>query len=173
MSIKTEEDKKNSKSNSTASVLEGIGSGRLHYSLEQMIIDGAFAGDDQLALEMVQYLLKHEGLFLGSSIRTLATYYLLLLGGSAGLNVLGALWAAKHLGTGHTIVTILCDSGHNYKRNSIYSIEWRESKNVHLRRTTLQEILDAYDPETHLVIHKREEEVVTKTTIFTKYITEI
>jgi len=36
------------------------------------------------------------------------------LGPSSGLNVAGAVWAAKALGPGHTIVTILCDPGSNY-----------------------------------------------------------
>ena len=38
----------------------------------------------------------------------------LYLGGSAGINVAGAVKLAKVLGPGHTIVTILCDSGSRY-----------------------------------------------------------
>ena len=38
----------------------------------------------------------------------------LYLGGSAGINVAGAVELAKELGPGHTIVTILCDSGSRY-----------------------------------------------------------
>ena len=39
----------------------------------------------------------------------------LCLGGSSGVNVAGAIRLAKHLGPGHTIVTLLCDSGMRYK----------------------------------------------------------
>lgn len=45
---------------------------------------------------MVFRLLHEEGIFVG---------------GSAGLNVCGAVELAKKLGPGHTIVTVLCDSG--------------------------------------------------------------
>jgi len=123
---------------SASSILEGIGSGRVYHALNNIKIDGVFAGDDQIAIEMVHYLLKHEGLFVG---------------GSSGLNVTGALWAAKQLGPGHTIVTILCDTGHNYKRDSIYSADWLATKNIQLTRTTVAEFLEAYTPETKLVIH--------------------
>lgn len=40
--------------------------------------------------------MKNDGLFLGSS---------------SALNCIGAVRAAQSLGPGHTIVTILCDSG--------------------------------------------------------------
>lgn len=149
--LKNDEDKKTSVVTTHPSILEGIGSGRVYYALTQMAIDGAFAGDDQIALEMVQYLLRNEGLFVGFHF-TLGKPD--IPGGSCGLNVVGALWAAKHLGPGHTIVTILCDSGHNYKSNSIFSESWQKSKNLNLERTTLQEFLDAYDPTTRLIIHK-------------------
>lgn len=35
-------------------------------------------------------------------------------GPSSGFNVAGAVWMAKALGPGHTIVTVLCDPGNNY-----------------------------------------------------------
>ena len=38
----------------------------------------------------------------------------LLLGGSSGVNVAGAIRLARELGPGHTIVTLLCDSGARY-----------------------------------------------------------
>ena len=38
----------------------------------------------------------------------------LILGGSTGVNICGALKAAKELGPGHTIVTILADYGTRY-----------------------------------------------------------
>ncbi|MDA9944823.1 cysteine synthase A, partial [Paracoccaceae bacterium] len=39
----------------------------------------------------------------------------LCLGGSSGINVAGAMRMARELGPGHTIVTILCDSGARYQ----------------------------------------------------------
>jgi cysteine synthase A len=39
----------------------------------------------------------------------------LVLGGSSGINLAGAVRLAKHLGPGHTIVTILCDGGLRYQ----------------------------------------------------------
>jgi cysteine synthase A len=37
------------------------------------------------------------------------------LGGSAGINVAGAIRLAQQMGPGHTIVTILCDLGSRYQ----------------------------------------------------------
>ena len=45
---------------------------------------------------LIRYLLKNDGLFLGSS---------------SAMNCVGAVRVAQALGPGHTIVTILCDSG--------------------------------------------------------------
>ena len=39
----------------------------------------------------------------------------LCLGGSSGINVAGAIRLARELGPGHTIVTVLADSGHRYQ----------------------------------------------------------
>ena len=39
----------------------------------------------------------------------------LCLGGSSGINVAGAIRLARELGPGHTIVTILADSGTRYQ----------------------------------------------------------
>jgi len=38
----------------------------------------------------------------------------LCLGGSSGINVAGAIRMAQEMGPGHTIVTVLCDSGTRY-----------------------------------------------------------
>ena len=39
----------------------------------------------------------------------------LVMGGSTGINVAGAIRMARDLGPGHTIVTILCDHGQRYQ----------------------------------------------------------
>jgi cysteine synthase len=50
-------------------------------------------------------LVEHEGL---------------VMGGSTGINVAGAIRMAKDLGPGKTIVTVLCDSGQRYQ-SKIYN----------------------------------------------------
>ena len=54
---------------------------------------------DAEAVQIVFDLVEHEGL---------------LLGGSSGVNIAGAIRLARELGPGHTIVTILCDFGARY-----------------------------------------------------------
>ena len=81
------------------SISEGIGQGRITANLEGAPIDVAFQIPDEEWLPITFDLLKREGL---------------CLGGSSGINVAGAIRLAKQLGPGHTIVTILCDSGTRY-----------------------------------------------------------
>ncbi|RMF08691.1 MAG: cysteine synthase A, partial [Alphaproteobacteria bacterium] len=82
------------------SITEGIGQGRVTANLEDAPIDDAYQIPDAEALEVVFDLLRYEGL---------------CLGGSSGINVAGAIRLAKELGPGHTIVTVLCDSGQRYQ----------------------------------------------------------
>ena len=83
-----------------ASITEGIGQGRLTANLEGLEIDHAFQIPDAEAVEHVFHLVEHEGL---------------CLGGSSGINIAGAARLAERLGPGHTIVTILCDTGGRYQ----------------------------------------------------------
>ena len=83
-----------------SSITEGIGQGRITRNLEGAPIDLAFQIPDEEALPIIFDLVEHEGL---------------CLGGSSGINIAGAIRLAKHLGPGHTIVTILCDSGSRYQ----------------------------------------------------------
>ncbi|MFM6198341.1 MAG: cysteine synthase A, partial [Dolichospermum sp.] len=53
----------------------------------------------------------------------------LFMGGSTGINVAAAVALAKQLGPGHTIVTILCDSGSRYQ-SRIFNSEWLISKGL-------------------------------------------
>ena len=82
------------------SITEGIGNGRITANLEGAPIDRWFQIPDQEALPLVFDLIQEEGL---------------VLGGSSGINVAGAIRLAKELGPGHTIVTILCDYGNRYQ----------------------------------------------------------
>ncbi len=83
-----------------SSITEGIGQGRITANLEGAPIDWAQRVADEEAVPEIFRLLKEEGL---------------VLGGSSGINVVGAIKLARALGPGHTVVTILCDSGTRYQ----------------------------------------------------------
>ncbi len=85
---------------SGSSITEGIGQGRITANLEGVEVDTPFQIPDDEALPVIFDLLQHEGL---------------CLGGSSGVNVAGAIRLARQLGPGHTIVTLLCDSGTRYQ----------------------------------------------------------
>eukprot|EP00249_Psilotum_nudum_P022765 c28636_g1_i3 orf=396-1880(-) len=77
-------------------IIEGIGINRLTENFKLALLDGAFRGTDREAVEMSRYLVRNDGLFVGSS---------------SAMNCVGAVRVARLLGPGHTIVTILCDGG--------------------------------------------------------------
>ncbi len=83
-----------------ASITEGIGLGRVTKNIEGAPVDDAYQIPDAEALPLVFSLLREEGL---------------CLGGSSGINVAGAIRLARDLGPGHTVVTVLCDSGTRYQ----------------------------------------------------------
>jgi len=83
-----------------SSITEGIGQSRITANLEGAPVDIAFQIPDEEALPIVFELALKEGL---------------ILGGSSGINIAGAIQLAKKLGPGHTIVTILCDYGNRYQ----------------------------------------------------------
>ena len=83
-----------------SSITEGIGQGRVTKNIEGAPVDDAYQIPDDEALPWVFELLKKEGL---------------CLGGSSGINVAGAIRLARDLGPGHTVVTILADSGTRYQ----------------------------------------------------------
>ncbi|MGA0600546.1 cysteine synthase A [Caulobacter sp. KR2-114] len=82
------------------SISEGIGQGRITANLEGLTVDHPYRISDAEMLEQVYDLAQHEGL---------------VMGGSTGINVAGAVRMARDLGPGHTIVTILCDHGSRYQ----------------------------------------------------------
>jgi cysteine synthase len=107
---------KNGKAKSTPgdSITEGIGLGRVTPIIETAQVDDAFLISDEEAVKVIFDLLEHEGL---------------CLGGSTGINVAGAIRLAKQLGPGHTIVTILCDSGNRYQ-SKLFNPAFMRSKNL-------------------------------------------
>ena len=53
----------------------------------------------------------------------------IILGGSSGVNIAGAIRLAKQMGPGKTIVTILCDHGKRYA-SKIFNKEFLKSKDL-------------------------------------------
>ncbi len=96
------------------SITEGIGQGRITANLEDAPVDLAFQVTDEEALPIGFDLIREEGL---------------VLGGSAMINVAGAIRLAQELGPGKTIVTILCDSGTRYQ-SKLFNPEFLRSKNL-------------------------------------------
>ena len=82
------------------SISEGIGQGRITANLEGLRVDHPYRIDDVEMLNVIFDMVEHEGL---------------VMGGSTGVNVAGAIRMARDLGPGHTIVTILCDQGARYQ----------------------------------------------------------
>ncbi|MEO0612044.1 MAG: cysteine synthase A [Pseudomonadota bacterium] len=96
------------------SITEGIGQGRVTGNLDGMAFDDAFRATDNEALDIIFKLVEEEGL---------------CLGGSAGINIAGAVKLAKQLGPGHTIVTILCDYGNRYA-SKLFNRDFLEGKDL-------------------------------------------
>ncbi len=99
---------------SGSSITEGIGQGRVTANLNGAPIDDAIRIPDTDALAQVFDLMIYEGL---------------CIGGSAGINVAAAIQTARTLGPGHTIVTILCDSGARYQ-SKLFNPSFLASKNL-------------------------------------------
>lgn len=99
-----------------SSITEGIGNSRITANMEGAPIDDAIQIDDQECLRVVYQLLHRDGLFMG---------------GSVGINVAAAVALAKQMGPGHTIVTVLCDSGSRYQ-SRLYNPDWLKSKGLSL-----------------------------------------
>jgi cysteine synthase len=97
-----------------SSITEGIGQGRVTANLEGLKIDRPYRIPDDESLPVVFDLLKEEGLCLGAS---------------SGVNVAGAIRLARDLGPGHTVVTILCDSGTRYT-SKLFNPDFLRSKNL-------------------------------------------
>ena len=97
-----------------SSVTEGIGQGRVTKNVAMAIVDEAYQIPDAEALPLVFDLVRQEGL---------------VLGGSSAINVAGAIRLARDLGPGHTIVTILADSGTRYQ-SKLFSRAFLEQKGL-------------------------------------------
>lgn len=90
-----------------AYAVEGIGEDLVPETLNMSVIDGMIRVGDGESFRMTRRLVESEGL---------------LIGGSCGAAVLGAVRYAEQLGSG-TIATLLPDTGRNYIKR-IYNDEW-------------------------------------------------
>ena len=106
--------KNNKLENTGSSITEGIGTGRITKNFEKALVDDAFQTDDKEALTLVYDLIEKQKI---------------ILGGSSGINIAGAIKLAKQMGPGKTIVTILCDHGKRYA-SKIFNKEFLKSKNL-------------------------------------------
>lgn len=70
--------------------------------------------DNEETAAMAYFLLRNEGIWVGPS---------------SALNVVGAVKAARALGPGHTIVTILCDGGPKYA-SKLFDEKWIKEQNL-------------------------------------------
>ena len=106
---------KNNELKSTgSSITEGIGNGRITKNFDKALIDDAFQTNDAEALNLIYDLIEKQKI---------------ILGGSSGINIAGAIKLAEQLGPGKTIVTILCDHGIRYA-SKIFNKEFLKSKNL-------------------------------------------
>jgi cysteine synthase A len=97
-----------------SSVSEGIGQSRITGNLDGLAVDAQFRVPDAEGMAWVRRLNAEEGLCLGLS---------------SGINVAGAVRLARHMGPGHVIATILCDSGLRYL-STIHNPEWLAQKGL-------------------------------------------
>ncbi|OKH20798.1 cysteine synthase A [Hydrococcus rivularis NIES-593] len=97
-----------------SSITEGIGNSRITANMEGAPIDDAIQIDDKEAVRVIYQLLYEDGLFMG---------------GSVGINVGAAVALAKQMGSGHTIVTVLCDGGARYQ-SRLFNQEWLAAKGL-------------------------------------------
>ncbi len=96
------------------SITEGIGTARITKNFDKALVDDAFQTDDREALNLVYDLIEKQNI---------------VLGGSSGINIAGAIKLAKKMGPGKTIVTILCDHGKRYA-SKIFNKDFLKSKNL-------------------------------------------
>ena len=106
--------KNNKLESSGSSITEGIGTGRITKNFDKALIDDAFQTSDIEALNIIYDLIEKQNI---------------VLGGSSGINIAGAIKLAKQMGPGKSIVTILCDHGKRYA-SKIFNKEFLKSKNL-------------------------------------------
>jgi cysteine synthase len=102
------------KATGSGSITEGIGIGRITANMQDAPIDDAVHIEDADTVHYVYRLLREEGLFVS---------------GTSGLNVAAAVRVARDLGPGHTVVTVLCDTGSKYLTR-LFNRDWLAQKGL-------------------------------------------
>ncbi|HLK70644.1 MAG TPA: cysteine synthase A [Steroidobacteraceae bacterium] len=102
------------KATGSGSITEGIGIGRVTTNLQGAPIDDAVHVEDRETVHYVYRLLREEGLFVGST---------------SGINVAATVRVARDMGPGHTLVTVLCDTGSKYL-SRLFNREWLAQKGL-------------------------------------------
>jgi cysteine synthase A len=102
------------KATGSGSITEGIGIGRITANMQGAPIDDALHIEDAETVRYVYRLLREEGLFVSST---------------SGINVAAAVQVARDLGPGHTVVTVLCDTGSKYL-SRLFNREWLAQKGL-------------------------------------------
>ncbi|KAL1753113.1 tryptophan synthase beta subunit-like PLP-dependent enzyme [Schizophyllum commune] len=118
-------------------VVEGIGINRLTKNLELAlpIIDDAFRISDAEAVSMARYLVKHDGLFLGSSSACNLVTAVKLAKAEGWTGV-------KGLGRKRRIVTILCDSGTRHY-SKFWNDDYLDRAGLPKDATLIEELLES------------------------------
>jgi len=102
------------KATGTGSITEGIGIGRVTANMQGAPVDDALHIEDPETVSYVYSLLREEGLFVSST---------------SGINVAAAVRVARQLGPGHTVVTMLCDTGSKYL-SRLFNPAWLREKGL-------------------------------------------
>lgn len=107
----------NRKRHQVDTVVEGIGINRLTQNFDRgrHLVDDAYRVTDEEAIKMSRFLVREDGLFVGSS---------------SSVNCVAAYRAAKRLGPGHVIVTLLNDSGQRHL-TKFWSDEYLKAQNIY------------------------------------------
>ena len=102
------------KATGSGSITEGIGIGRVTANMQGAPVDDAVHVEDRETVHYVYRLLREEGLFVSST---------------SGINVAAAVRVAREMGPGHTIVTVLCDTGSKYL-SRLFNRDWLAQKGL-------------------------------------------
>jgi cysteine synthase len=96
------------------SITEGIGQGVVTANVKPALVDHCFQLSDQVILNMVHYIVRAEGLFVGTS---------------TAANLCSAYLMARKLGPGNKVITILCDNGQKYV-SKIFNAPFLQTKSL-------------------------------------------
>ena len=108
-----------------SSITEGIGIMRITKNFAQAKVDNAVRVVDRNVVQMAHWVLRNEGLFVGSS---------------SALNIWAAARIAKDLPRGSRIVTFACDGGQRYQ-SRLFNEAWLAEKNLTPGNDSLDSIL--------------------------------